>query len=334
MTISPRLLLLLVLLAPALGACSALFAGPGALPRESPALAGMEEPLALQGEPQDETSRAALPAGAFSGLYVADARASLDALLEAPEGVRVERVVENSPGDAAGLEEGDLLLSAATPDGRTVELHWPSEWRALELAQPAGSRLALVCDRAGSERRAELVLVARLHPAERVPTVRLREEQRVGLVLRSTTEVEARALELAPGAGAVVVGLAAESPWRAAGVRFSDVILAVDGVPLAHPQQLLDRVRSAEPDARLHLALARGGQRLELDAGLSRRERETTHLTLPVLFSYERVRGASETSILLGLLRYRHTAAAWDWRILWFISFGRGDADRLEQVHF
>ena len=311
----------------ALGACSSLLGG-DELPRQSPALAGMEEPLELQAEPQDESAREQLPAGAFSGVYVADARASLDALLEEPEGVRIERVVENSPGEEAGLEEGDLLLSAGGS-----ALHWPSEWRALELSSPAGSVLELVYDRAGSERKTRLALVARVHPAERTPGVRLREGTRVGFVLRSPTEVEARALGLAPGAGAVVVGLASESPWRAAGVRFEDVLLSVDGVPVAHPQLVLDLVRGAQPDAKLKLAIARGTQRLELEAPLSRRARETSQVSIPLIFSYENVRGATETSLLLGLIRYRTTAAAWDWRLLWFISFGGGDADRLEKVH-
>ncbi len=322
-----RLLVLIAPLCLGLGACSSLFGG-DELPRQAPALAGMEEPLALQAEPQDEPAREQLPPGAFSGVYVADARASLDALLEPPEGVRVERVVENSPGDEAGLEEGDLLLSA----GATA-LHWPSEWRALELSSPVGSVLELVYDRAGSERKARLTLAARVHPAERTAAIRLREETRVGLVLRSPTEVEARALGLAPGAGAVVVGLATESPWRKAGLRFEDVLLAVDGTPVAHPQIVLDLVRSAEPDARLRLSLARGTERLELTAPLSRREHETSEVSIPILFSYEHVRGTTETSLLLGLIRYRSTAAAWDWRLLWFISFGGGDADKLEQVH-
>src|SRR5258707_2377179 len=62
----------------ALGACSSLLGG-DELPRQSPALAGMEEPLELQAEPQDESAREQLPAGAFSGASVADAHASLDA---------------------------------------------------------------------------------------------------------------------------------------------------------------------------------------------------------------------------------------------------------------
>jgi len=317
-----------------LGGCNALLGVPDELPREAPALAGMEEPFELQSEPQDESARVELPAGAFSGIYVADARASLDALLEAPEGVRVERVVENSPGDAAGVEEGDLVLTARTPDGRTIELSWPSEWRELELSQAPGTELDLVCDRAGAELRARVALVPRVHPAERMPAVRLREELRVGVVLRSPTEVEARAAGLAPGAGAVVVGLAEESPWRAAGVRFEDLILAVDGHAVAHPQVVLDLVRSAEPDAKLRLSIARGPERLEIEAAVSERESETSHVMIPLLFSYERSRGASETSILLGLLRFRSTAAAWDTRILWFISFGGGDADKLEPVRY
>jgi C-terminal processing protease CtpA/Prc len=324
-----------LLVAPAclwLGGC-ALF-GSGELPRQAPALAGMEEPFDLRAEPDDEPARAELPPGAFSGVYVVDARASLDALLDAPEGVRVERVVENSPGDAAGLEEGDLLLSARTGVGPPSSLHWPSEWRALELELAPGSELELVYDRAGSEQRTRLVLVPRVHPAERTSAIRLREDLRVGVVLRSPTEVEARAAGLAPGAGALVVGLSADSPWRAAGVRFEDLILAVDGLPVAHPQVVLDRVRSAESDARLRLAIARGAERLELEVLVSRRESETSHVLIPILFSYERVRGASETSILLGLIRFRSTAAAWDGRLLWLISFGGGDADKLEKVDY
>jgi len=325
---------LLAALALLLGGCSTLFGGRSELPVKAPALASMEEPLALQAEPQDEAARAALPAGSFSGLYVADARASLDALLEAPQGVRIERVVENSPGDTAGLEEGDLLLAVRTSDGKQSELHWPSDWRAIELAQAAGSTLEIDYDRAGAERKAQLVLAARVHPSERVPVIRLREESRVGVVLRSPTEVEARAAGLAPGAGAVVVGLAAESPWRAAGVRFEDLILAVDGAPVAHPQVLLDLVRAAERSTTLTLSIARGSERLELETHVSRRAGETAEITIPLLFSYEYVRGTSETSILLGLIRHRHTAAAWDWRLLWFISFGGGDADKLEKVRY
>ena len=71
------------------------------LPAQPPALATLEEPLPLIGEPDDEARRLELSAGGFTGVYVRDARESLDAMLGTPDGVLVERLVENSPGRAA-----------------------------------------------------------------------------------------------------------------------------------------------------------------------------------------------------------------------------------------
>jgi hypothetical protein len=97
---------------------------------------------------------------------------------------------------------------------------------------------------------------------------------------------------------------------------------------------VLDLVRGAEADARLKLSVARGAERLEFEAPLTQREHEMHDISIPLIFSYESARGASETSFILGLVRVRHTAAAWDWRLLWFISFGGGDADKLEKVRY
>lgn len=291
----------------------------------------MEEPLALFAEPDDEAQRLELDAGAFSGVVVVDGRRSLEALLGEPEGVLVERVVENSPGAAAGLEPGDLLFELETAAGAR-DLHWPSEWQAAERAARAGEVWKVGLDRAGRELRAELELVARVKPAPRTQAARVREEERVGVVLRGATEVEARAAGLGPGAGAVVVGLSLDSPWRAGGLVFGDLITHADGEPLGHPEALVERVRAADPDARLTLAVRRAEQTFEVALPLSRRARETSHVKIPLIFSYEREREASSTSVLLGVVRVRRTSAAWDARLLWLFSFGRGDADRLVEV--
>ncbi|MCC6407638.1 MAG: PDZ domain-containing protein, partial [Planctomycetes bacterium] len=174
--------------------------------------------------------------------------------------------------------------------------------------------------------------VARVHPAGRDVAPRLRAALRVGGVVRAATEGEARAVGLGPGGGAVVVGLTRESPWRALGVRYGDLIRAVDGAPIGHPEALLDAIRSAPDDAELELELVRAGKALSLEAPLSRREHEVRRVAVPILFDYERDRGESTTSVLLGLVRWRSTDAAWDLRILWLLRFGGGDADRLEEV--
>ena len=54
----------------------------GPLPEEAPPLALMEEPLPLMSEPDDEAQRRSLPPGGFTGVYVVDARQSLDDMLD------------------------------------------------------------------------------------------------------------------------------------------------------------------------------------------------------------------------------------------------------------
>lgn len=300
------------------------------LARRPPPLAGMHEPVELLVEPHDEAERQALPLGSFTGVRVGDARASLDAMLAEPEGVVVLEVIENSPADAAGIEVGDLLLEVLGRDG--FALRWPSEWRRVELESEPGTALIVLLDRAGAEREVHLTTVARVRAEPRNTADRVREDERVGVVLRAATEVEARAAALGPGGGAVVVGLTRESPWRAAGIVYGDLIRAIDGVEVAHPAVVLEGIRSAAADRRLELELVREGKLMSVEAAVSRRERELTEFSIPLLFSYEKERDRSETSVLLGFIRYESTPAAWKLRLLWWIGFGGGDADRLEQV--
>jgi S1-C subfamily serine protease len=296
----------------------------------------MEEPLALMAEPDDEVTRRELDAGGFTGVYVKDARQSLDAMLGTPEGVLVERLVENSPGAAAGLEPGDLLFEVEAPSAqggrRTVALAWPSEWRAVELASGEGDELLVRFDRAGRELEARLTVERRLEPAGRAPAERVREEGRTGVVLRSATEVEARAAGLGPGGGAVIVGLSLDSPWRAAGLRFEDLVRAVDGREVAHPAGLVEAIVSAPEETTLELEIVRAGERVTLDAPLSRRAHELKSVHVPLIFRYRREREASETSLLFGLFGLKRTTAAWQVRLLWLITFGGGDADKLVEV--
>jgi C-terminal processing protease CtpA/Prc len=300
-----------------------------ALPRESPRLRAMEEPLALANEPDDEAARIALAPGAFTGVVVGDSRDTLDAMLEEPEGLLVTAVVENSPAAWAGIEPGDLLLELEAPSSRV--LRWPSEWREVELESEPGTRLVLLVDRAGAERTVELVTEERLHPSERGAPERVREEERAGVVLRTATEVEARAAGLGPGGGAVVVGLTRESPWRAAGVRYGDLVRAVDGVDVAHPMVVLQQVRAAEADE-VELELLRDGERLTVRAPLTRREGELRELSIPLVYSYRKESDRKSWSALLGIVRWESTPAAWRLRLLWLFRMSGGDADRLESV--
>jgi S1-C subfamily serine protease len=316
-----RLLLLSLLAFPA---CASMF---NKLPTEKIALADMEEPLELHEEKDDEAERAGLDAGGFTGAYVADARQSLEEMEEDPEGLLVTRVVENSPADVAGLEKGDILLEA---NGQ--ELAWSSEWRKLELDAKEGDELKVIYDRAGAERDAVIKVVRRVRAPGREASERFREEDRVGVVVRTATEVEARAAGLGPGGGAVVVGLSRRSPWRPAGLTFGDLLVAVDDKPIAHPNVLLEAIREAPKDGKLKLTYMRGEERHSVEAAVTRRARQTQMVSIPLLYYYEQDRGTKTVSIFFAIYKRTSTPAASETRILWIFRFRGGDADRLDEV--
>ncbi len=303
------------------------------LPQEPPPLVDMEEPLPLQQEPDDEAARRALPVGSFTGLHVRSTWFEEPAEPgREPDALEVERIVENSPAAAVDLREGDLLLAVAVGDGAETELRWPSQWRKIEAETKPGTVLHLRYDRAATERRADLILIARIAPAPRQDAERFREEQRAGIVVRTPTAVEARRAGLGEGGGAVLVGMAANSPWRKAGLQFGDLIVAVGGQPVHHPQFLLSAIRTQPPDKRLEVAFWRDGVRTTTAIPVTERQQEITSVFIPPLFSYRSQRGMSATSILLGLISYESTAAAWQFGFLWFFSISGGDRDRLEEV--
>jgi predicted metalloprotease with PDZ domain len=328
-----RISLLVPLVALVGGAgCASLV--PEKLPDDPPPLADMKEPLALLQEPDDESERAALPRGSFSGITVARGWTSLDDAGDEP-GLLVKDVVENSPADAAGVVRGDILLAATAVGDHAgasdeVELTWPSQWRKLELETPPGTALTVVFDRAGAEGEATMTLAPRVRAPDRKEAQRYREEERVGVVLRTATEVEARAVGLGPGGGAVVVGLSRRSPWRIAGIRFGDLVVAVAGRPVDHPQVILDAIRDAKK--KLKVTCLRKGRRRTVKTLLTERKGEVTRLNIPPLFDYESDRGETEWSVLLGLLRRESTKAAYEWRFLWIFRVRGGDADRLVEV--
>lgn len=313
-----------------LGACAALRRP---MPEALPPLKDMEEPLSLMDEPQDEDARKALPVGGFTGVYVSSGAETLDELAEGADGVVVERIVENSPAAIAGLEVGDLMIEATGPrDEDPTELKFPSVWREVELAAREGDTLNILFDRAGEERETEIKVVRRLATPDRNQAERFREEKRVGVVLRTATEVEAREAGLGPGAGAVIVGLSWRSPWRAVGLTFGDLITTVGEQRVEHPSVVLDAIREADGDDTIPLAVRRAGLDLAIDAPLSQRESEMQEVNVPVLFNWEADQSNTEWSFLLGLFGYRETSAAWRAKLLWFITFGGGDIDTLEDV--
>ncbi len=99
-----------------------------------------------------------------------------------------------------------------------------------------------------------------------------------------------------------------------------------------HPQVLIEAIREAPYPKGLQLHYLRQGQEHVVQAPVSRRIGELRKFSLPLLFSYEKERGVSETSFLFWIFQWKRSAVAWEFRFLWFFKFAGGEADRLEKV--
>jgi len=303
------------------------------LASDPPPLKDMEAPIALQNAPDDELQRQQLELGSFTGISVESAWFEQpDEPDQSPDALEISALVENSPALAAGLSVGDLLLSARRGDGAGIALRYPSQWHKVENETEPGTALHLEFDRAGARMHTTVEPVARIALPTREGTERFREEQRAGIILRTATEVESRRAGLGAGGGAILIGMASNSPWRSAGLRFGDLIVAIDGQAIDHPQVLLGAIRTAEEDATLEVEYLRDGEPFTAAIPTTEREQAISKISIPLLYSYRSSRGTTSISFLLGLFSYESSAAAWDFSFFWLFDFGGGDGDRLAEV--
>lgn len=324
---APYVFLLLVMLI--LGGCRLSSSGP---PTQADPLEDMELSRTRFAMPHDEPQRQDLPRGVFTGVQVGDSRQTLEDRLSAPEGILVTGIVENSPAVAAGIQAGDILLEALIDGTEPLALSWPSDWYRVEQTASAHAAIEVLYDRAGRDREAVIKSVARISLPARLPGNRYREEQKVGIIVRNASEVEAHQAGLTRGEGAVVVGLARTSPWRQAGLLLGDLILEVNGRPVKNPQELLAVINDRPMRDEVQILVARDAEEVSLQSTVSRRKRKTADVYIPPLYTYENKRGIRKSSVLLGLYRERKTAVAAEYTVLWFISWTVGDSNRLEQT--
>jgi S1-C subfamily serine protease len=95
----------------------------------------------------------------------------------------------------------------------------------------------------------------------------LREDGRVirgylGAAAQDFDEKLARALDVTPGAGALVSDVVTDSPASIAGLRPKDVVVAIDGVPVKSARMFRTMVAENEPGEKLVLEVHRGQRSL------------------------------------------------------------------------
>ncbi len=162
--------------------------------------------------------------------------------LDRPEGALVAKVEKGSPGEAAGLRPGDVVLAVnGNPISDSTDL--PPRIAAMKPGTTA--KLTIWRDRARRE------LDVKVGSAKDEPVASASDAEhpsgKLGLVVRPLTPEEQRSADVK--GGAVVEDVT--GPAARAGIQPGDVVVAVDGTPVRSVQQLRDLTEKAKD----HVAL-------------------------------------------------------------------------------
>jgi serine protease Do len=168
-------------------------------------------------------------------------------------GALVSNVTPGSPADEAGLKAGDVVRSV---DGKPVETS--SDLSSRVAAMGPGASVGLDVLRDGADRAINVKLGT--FPDEDAAQASTAEgRNKLGMALRSLTPDVAQSLDIPTDAhGVVIMQVEPGSLADAAGLREHDVVVSVDGQPVADVAAFHAAVERARPADVLRLRVRRG----------------------------------------------------------------------------
>ncbi len=273
-------------------------------------------PLAAIPEPLPEALPWTVPGagGAFLGIRGEENDSgSLDDLSFLP-GVRITRVIENSPAAAAGMLAGDVVLAFAGRD-----LNDPEALDALVAGQSAGASVELSVRR-GDTVLALAIVLAGAGGQPSPPEVRYRLDPARSRAGWATV----------PGGGARLVSAAKDSPCLRAGLAPGDTVHAIDGQPVLSDRALIRELQAREPGARVRLGVeppgtagAAGTDTLrEVEVTLQEQPTRLTRVHIPFVFTWETSLDGERTSVdvldlwVISLFEYDRSDGERTWTLL------------------
>jgi len=201
--------------------------------------------------------------GAFLGIYMDELTLRMKKDKDYPEdsGVLVTKVIDDSPADEAGLEDGDIIFSF---DGKKVED--PAELASLVSKRKPGDKVKIVFYRDGKKINTEVELGERpwnvseldwddIGKCARDIAIRAGNLGRyasrylkdvfifrgkLGMEVHDLNSDLAKALGLKKPRGVLVLDVDDDSPVYEAGVRAGDVVVGVNGEEVEDVDDLVD----------------------------------------------------------------------------------------------
>lgn len=162
------------------------------------------------------------------------------------------------PADLAGLVGGDIITSF---DGQAIKDE--NQMEDLLQATPVGKTVDVIYVRDGETKTTKLTTINKEEFDRLVRELRRRPS---GIGRFGYEEDDSERVPV-PGTnifGVRLDNISSSMPADLAGIKEGDIIIEFDGVPIRTPEELLARVRSAEPYSTVTVAVMREGQKLEI----------------------------------------------------------------------
>jgi predicted metalloprotease with PDZ domain len=243
--------------------------------------------------------------------------------LERLPGTRVRAVEPSGTAAAAGVKAGDVIL---TVDG--IRVDDPDALSAAIQRSAEGSTLRLQVRRGTTV--FETGVLARARPGAAIPPRELYRADPVRARAGFRTQVVDDIAS--PRTAAAIVEIFPGSPLAAAGLRKGDLVLALDGRPVASAHDLVRTlVEAHEPGDKVRLDVLRGGEVLVRKVRLHEPDRRLTKLAAIPLFRYRRTAARTEFSLIdlwvVSLFSFRKEEGEKEYRFFSLIRFatGRGE---------
>jgi serine protease Do len=196
----------------------------------------------------------------YLGMYGQNVTADMAQLMGLPkaQGIAVARVEPGSPAAEAGLQQGDVILQM---NGEPTESYDAFRTQIAEMRP--GTKVRLGISREGKSREITVTLGERPteHAAARAqpPQQGQQESQRrLGVQVVDLTRGLAQQLGYQGSQGVVVAGVVPGSPADQAGLQTGDLIISVNGQPVANVNQFAQAVRASSKNDKVLLLVRRG----------------------------------------------------------------------------
>lgn len=174
---------------------------------------------------------------------------------EGVQGALVNNVMEGGPGETAGVQRGDIIVSY---DGQPITD--AARLKHLIALSPSGETVTIECLRRGQRHRIQLPIAEASTEYTYLSTSS--EEwisQIEGVVVENLTSQAAKRLRLRKGTkGVVVKNILTRSPAAYSGLREGDAILEIDDVAIENVEHFKSIVQKAEGKKMILLIARRG----------------------------------------------------------------------------